>query len=55
MIVGQIKRMFLSVGSEILTLERTVFAGIPLDETLERGEWRELTASEEKLLTDYNK
>lgn len=51
----QIKRMFLSVGSEILTLERVVFAGIPLDETLERGEWRELTASEEKLLTDYNK
>ena len=47
--------MFLSVGSEILTLERVVFAGIPLDETLGRGEWRELTESEEKLLTDYNK
>lgn len=51
----QVKRMFLAVGSEILTLERVVFAGIPLDTSLERGEWRELTPEEEKMLTDHNK
>lgn len=51
----QVKRMFLAIGSEILTLERVVFAGIPLDTSLARGEWRELTAEEEKMLTDHNK
>lgn len=51
----QIKRMFLAVGSEILTLERTIFAGIELDRSLERGKWRELTSDEEKKLLEYNK
>ena len=50
----QIKRMFLAVGSEILSLERTVFAGIPLDPALAPGEWRELTAGEIDLLTKEN-
>lgn len=51
----QVKRMFLAVGSEILSLERVVFAGIKLDTDLSRGEWRELTEEEEKILTSYNK
>jgi len=42
----QIKRMFLAVGSEILSLERISFGGIPLDPTLARGEWRLLTEEE---------
>jgi 16S rRNA pseudouridine516 synthase len=42
----QIKRMFLSVGSEILRLERISFGGIPLDPSLAPGEWRELTEEE---------
>ncbi len=50
----QIKRMFLAVGSEILTLERIVFAGIRLDPSLADGEWRELTSEEENTLTSYN-
>ena len=50
----QIKRMFLAVGSEILTLERVKFAGIPLDPSLARGEWRELTAGEIAQIRTYN-
>jgi 16S rRNA pseudouridine516 synthase len=46
----QIKRMFLAVGSEILALERTVFAGIPLDPDLAPGEWRALTPAEIEIL-----
>lgn len=46
----QIKRMFHAVGSEILELERIVFAGIPLDPALARGEWRALTAEEEAVI-----
>ena len=51
----QIKRMFLSVGSEILTLERIRFAGIPLDPALAPGEWRELTEEEIGLLKQNGK
>lgn len=46
----QIKRMFHAVGSEITYLERITFGGIPLDTSLARGEWRELTEDEVKLL-----
>lgn len=42
----QIKRMFHAVGSEITYLERVAFAGLNLDESLARGEWRELTEEE---------
>ena len=48
----QIKRMFLAVGSEITYLERISFAGITLDENLGRGQWRELTGDEVKILLD---
>lgn len=47
----QVKRMFLAVGSEILSLERIAFGGLTLDPALARGEWRELTDEEtERLL-----
>ena len=45
----QIKQMLEAVGNKIVTLERISFAGIPLDPALAPGEWRELTAEEEKL------
>lgn len=50
----QIKRMFHAVGSEITYLERVTFAGIQLDASLERGEWRELTEEEEQTLRAGN-
>ncbi|MBQ8697187.1 MAG: rRNA pseudouridine synthase [Clostridia bacterium] len=47
----QIKRMFASVGNKITYLERITFAGIELDRSLERGQWRYLSAAEEALFT----
>ena len=46
----QIKRMVAASGSHVTFLERISFAGIPLDRSLERGEWRYLTEQEEKML-----
>ena len=46
----QIKRMFQTVGSGILTLERTAFAGLTLDPALGRGEWRPLTEEEVEII-----
>lgn len=46
----QIKRTFEAVGSKITYLERVSFGGIDLDPSLERGEWRYLTAEETELL-----
>ncbi len=45
----QIKRMFAAVDNKITYLERISFGHILLDESLGRGEWRELTTEEEKL------
>lgn len=42
----QIKRMVASLDNAVTSLERISFAGIPLDPTLSRGEWRYLTDSE---------
>ena len=42
----QIKRMIAATGNAVTFLERISFAGIPLDHSLERGEWRMLTADE---------
>lgn len=42
----QIKRMFSAVNNKITYLERIAFAGIPLDTSLSRGEWRFLTEEE---------
>lgn len=42
----QVKRMFHAVGSEITFLERVKFGSLSLDPSLERGQWRYLTADE---------
>ena len=42
----QIKRMVAASGNRVTSLERISFAGIPLDPTLARGEWRYLTDAE---------
>ena len=47
----QIKRMVAATGNRVVFLERISFAGIELDRTLKRGEWRMLTADEESILT----
>jgi len=48
----QIKRMLASVGSGIEFLERIKFGPLELDESLERGGFRELTENETDLLLD---
>ena len=49
----QIKRMFQAVCNKITYLERIRFADIPLDTTLARGEWRELTEEEREILEKH--
>lgn len=49
----QVKRMLEAVCNKVTYLERVEFAGIPLDTSLERGEWRELTADEEAHLQTF--
>ena len=49
----QIKRMAEAVGNKITYLERVTFAGIKLDTTLERGEWRYLNEEEMALIKPY--
>lgn len=51
----QIKRMVAATDNAVTYLERISFAGIPLDRTLARGEWRMLTDEEIKLLEDHGK
>ena len=51
----QIKRMIASFGNAVTYLERISFATIPLDTSLERGEWRYLTKEEEDLLISFTK
>lgn len=46
----QIKRMIASLGNRVTYLERIEFAGIALDKALRRGEFRELSDEEIKLL-----
>ncbi len=46
----QIKRMVASTDNKVTYLERISFAGIALDPTLARGEWRLLTAEETAVL-----
>lgn len=49
----QIKRMAEAVANKITYLERVTFAGIKLDTTLERGEWRYLNEEEMALIKPY--
>ena len=51
----QIKRMLEAVNNKIIYLERISFAGVELDRSLERGQWRYLTDEEENLLLKENK
>ncbi len=46
----QVKRMFEAVGKKVVYLKRIQMGGLRLDESLEPGECRELTAEEVKLL-----
>jgi 16S rRNA pseudouridine516 synthase len=49
----QVKRMFESVGKRVIYLKRLTMGPLLLDETLELGEYRELTDEEVQLLKDY--
>ncbi|AKS39294.1 pseudouridine synthase [Anoxybacillus gonensis] len=51
----QIKRMFQAVGKRVVYLKRIQMGPIPLDETLEPGEYRELTDEEIALLKGEDK
>lgn len=42
----QVKRMFLSVGKKVIYLKRMAIGGLRLDESLNIGEYRELTKEE---------
>lgn len=48
----QVKRMFAAVGREVLALHRCAFGPLELDPALAEGQWRELTAEEEKALRE---
>ena len=46
----QVKRLFEAADNKVLSLERITFAGLTLDGLPERGQWRHLTAEEERAL-----
>jgi 16S rRNA pseudouridine516 synthase len=46
----QVKRMFEAVGKEVIYLKRLSMGSLKLDESLEPGEYRELTEQELTLL-----
>ena len=46
----QIKRMIAAMDNKVVFLERIRFSDIPLDSSLDRGEWRYLTEEEIKIL-----
>ena len=47
----QIKRMFASCGRHVVSLERVKMGALPLDPTLKRGEYRELSSEELGLIS----
>jgi 16S rRNA pseudouridine516 synthase len=49
----QVKRMFEAVGKRVVYLKRISMGPLLLDETLELGEYRELTDEEVEMLKDY--
>jgi len=51
----QIKRMIAATGNRVTYLERISFAGIPLDASLSRGEYRLLRDDEIRILEDAAK
>lgn len=48
----QVKRMFESLGKKVVYLRRVKFGPLDIDETLEEGQYRELTDEEVNLLKD---
>lgn len=46
----QVKRMVEAVGGEVIYLKRISFGTLPLDEALEKGHYRRLTAEEVEIL-----
>lgn len=48
----QVKRMFLAVGKEVLTLKRLAMGSLTLDESLKPGEYRRLTEDELQMLKE---
>lgn len=48
----QVKRMVAAVGGEVLYLKRISFGSLPLDESLEKGQYRRLTEEEVMILKD---
>lgn len=46
----QIKRMFASVGNEVVFLKRVAMGGLPLDTSLQPGECREISEKELEML-----
>ena len=42
----QVKRMFHQLGKEVVYLKRVEMAGIRLEDSLEKGQWRQLTEKE---------
>lgn len=46
----QIKRMFASVGNEVVFLKRIAMGGLPLDDSLLPGECREISAEELEMI-----
>lgn len=51
----QIKRMFAAAGNRVVALRRTAMGGVPLDDALEPGDCRELTAEEVERLRNVAK
>jgi 16S rRNA pseudouridine516 synthase len=49
----QVKRMFQAVGKRVVYLKRMTMGPIKLDESLELGEYRDLTEDELELLSSY--
>jgi 16S rRNA pseudouridine516 synthase len=49
----QVKRMFQAVGKRVVYLQRLSMGPLQLDETLELGEYRELSDEEVELLKNY--
>ena len=49
----QVKRMFEAVDKKVVYLKREEFGGLKLDDTLEEGEYRELSDDELALLKSY--
>ena len=45
----QVKRMLAAVGNHVVTLHREKIAHIELDESLAKGQWRDLTEAEIRL------